>query len=342
MAFWAPGHSRRAHRAATPLMSPSTTTGTRQAAPPRKAPHRAARSSPPTLASTSRGSAGSGRLIARAASTAATLRARPASDSPAPRPVSSAAGRPSRAQATAAEVVVLPIPISPVQMSRAPRSACSRTSSAPVRTAFLHCSRVMAGPAAQSPVPLATRQSRTPGAPGKSSIPMSTGRTAHRATAAIRQTVLSPAPRARATEAVTSGPHWVTPRATTPLSAQNTSRVRGESCSSSSPVRAATRTRTSSRRPRLPRGLATRSQWARAAAAAPSSGGVIWAIQSLSSILFPPSVSAGRRPRSAGPGATGRRSADGERRRTDWARHSHSASSPPARPCPPGGHLRFR
>ena len=56
------------------------------------------------------GSAGSGRLTARAAATARRLRTRASSDSPAPRPTVSSGERPRRAAATTAVVVVLPMP----------------------------------------------------------------------------------------------------------------------------------------------------------------------------------------------------------------------------------------
>ena len=236
------------------LIRPSASTGTRQAAPPRKTPHSPARSKPPTLARTSSGSAGSGRLTSSARRTAATLRASPSSERPAPRPVKSSAGRPSSAQATAAEVVVLPMPISPVASSRTPAAACRAASRAPVRTACSAWARVMAGPAVMSPVPLPTRQSRTPGAPAKSRMPISTGTTAHRAACAIRQTGLRPAARPRATAAVAAGPVWVTPRATTPLSAQRTSTARRSKSRSALPVRAAASSSMVSSRPRLPSG----------------------------------------------------------------------------------------
>ena len=88
-------------------------------------------------------------------------------------------------------------------------------------------------------------------------------------------TVLRPSASATATCAVTSLPHWLTPSATTPLSAQKTSSFFRSSRISGDPVSAAMRTRSSSKSPRLPRGLARLSQRRRAAAAAASSGGLI-------------------------------------------------------------------
>ena len=120
MALPARGHSRRAHRAATALMKPSISTGTPYSAPPRNTPHSPAMSKPPTFLRTSRTSAGSGRLTSRAFRMAATFRARPSSERPAPRPVISSAGRSSSTPATALEVVVLPMPISPVARSFTP------------------------------------------------------------------------------------------------------------------------------------------------------------------------------------------------------------------------------
>ena len=74
----------------------------------------AAMSNPPTLLNTSTMSAGSGLFRFREASMVRILRSRPASESPAPRPVNSLGPRFSSAQATAVAVVVLPMPISPV------------------------------------------------------------------------------------------------------------------------------------------------------------------------------------------------------------------------------------
>ena len=127
----------------------------------------------------------------------------------------------------------------------------------------------MAGPAVMSPVPLPTRQDSTPSVGAKSKMPMSTGTTWHRAAWAIRQTGLRPAASPRATAAVASGPVWVTPWATTPLSAQRTSTARRLKSSSALPVRAAASSSMVSSRPRLPRGWASEAQrrWAASRAA---------------------------------------------------------------------------
>ncbi len=75
-------------------MKPSTTTGFRRAAAARMTPAMPPISKPPTLASTSRPSRGSGRLSAKAASTAAIFRANCPSSMPVPRPVTAATGSP--------------------------------------------------------------------------------------------------------------------------------------------------------------------------------------------------------------------------------------------------------
>ena len=269
-------------------MKPSISTGVRLTAAPRKAPHIPAMSRPPTFASTSSTSAGSGRLAPIAARIAAFFRSSPASERPAPRPQSASGSQPSRTAATAAAVVVLPMPISPTASRRSPAAARSMASSAPLRMARRQSSRLMAGPRLISAVPFRTRRESTPGVPGKSNTPISTGNTRHSASAAMGLTVLRPSARARVTAAVTPLPHWVTPRATTPLSAQNTSRLRGLSAISAEPVAPAMRSSASSRRPRLPRGLATPSQRFRASsrAAASGSGTAFISLHKLLSIIL--------------------------------------------------------
>src|SRR5206468_2747171 len=83
------------------LMKPSSTTGMRQAAPARMTPQRPATSKPPTLASTSTASEGSGRLTVSARLITATLRRRPSSSMPVPAPVTDSAGAPVSAVTTA-------------------------------------------------------------------------------------------------------------------------------------------------------------------------------------------------------------------------------------------------
>src|SRR5207245_2930577 len=88
------GASVTASSAAEPAMNPSSATGTRRAAPARITPVRPPISNPPTFASTSRPSRGSGRLTSSARRTAATLRVKVASSTPVPRPVTCSAGAP--------------------------------------------------------------------------------------------------------------------------------------------------------------------------------------------------------------------------------------------------------
>ena len=178
-------HRRYAHSAAAALISPSMTTGTRYRAPPRNTPQSAAISSPPSFESTSITSSASGRFTSIAVFTAWCFLASPSFDSPAPRPTSPSGAACSNTDSTAAEVVVLPMPISPVRMMSAPRSSCSRTSSAPVSIARTHSSRVIAGDAVMSSVPFRILRFKTPSAPAKSRIPMSTGKTSHPAQSAM-------------------------------------------------------------------------------------------------------------------------------------------------------------
>ena len=101
--------------------------------------------------------------------------------------------------------------------------------------------------------------------PGTSvSIPASTGRTAAPATRPMQHTLAAPVSMFPATTAVTELSVWVTPSATTPLSAQKgTTHLRTSRFSGAVP---AIRAMTSSSCPRPFRGLATASQWRRAAA----------------------------------------------------------------------------
>lgn len=206
MAADARGHNRTAHRAAAALMAPSTRTGTRYNAPPRNTPQSPARSNPPTLDRTSTGSETSGRLTARAFSMAFRFRISPSSESPAPRPANPCGSLRSNVQVTAVAVVVLPMPISPVAKRWIPAFFCCRTRSIPARIACSAWQYDIAGPCVISAVPLPIRQGYTPGCEAKSRIPISTGSTLQDARAAIRQTLLWPAARARATIPVTSLP----------------------------------------------------------------------------------------------------------------------------------------
>ena len=285
-------------------MKPSISTGTPSAAPPRKTPQRPAMSKPPNLARTSSGSAGSGALTAMPVSMAAILRARPASERPAPRPVMRETGCPSSTAATALEVVVLPMPISPVASRRLPFAFWARTSATPLPMASTASARDMAGPQVKSCVPSAMRQSSTPGTWGPA-MPRSTGTTWQWAVRAIWQTLVRRAARFWATARVTLLSVWLTPWATTPLSAQRTRTARLLKSNAALPVRAAASSSIVSSAPRPPRGLARLAQWAWAAARAASSRGVMApqrVLSSVSVILFPRDI-AGRPPQSAEAGA---------------------------------------
>ena len=75
----------------------------------------------------------------------------------------------------------------------------------------------------------------------------------------MAHTLVSPVDMFSATMAVTSWPVWVTPSATTPLSAHMTTTARRERSTSGLPVMPAMRITASSSAPRLPRGLAMES-----------------------------------------------------------------------------------
>ena len=204
-----------------------------------------------------------------ALSMTAIFLASPSSESPAPLPVISSAGRPSRAAATALVVVVLPMPISPAAR-RSRFSAKSPASSMPASSTVRHSSRVMAGSRARFFVPRETLMDRIPGT--SVSMPASTGITSAPATAPIQHTLAAPVSMFPATTAVTPLSVWVTPSATTPLSAQKAathlrrSRRRGAT--------PASRDTTFSSCPRPWRGLATASQWRRAASTRSLSAGL--------------------------------------------------------------------
>ena len=131
----------------------------------------------------------------------------------------------------------------------------------------------MAGPWVKSAVPRATRQLMTP-ATGVPAMPISTGTTAQWAAAAMRQTLVRRAARFSSTARVTLASVWLTPWATTPLSAHSTNTARLARSGVSVPIRAAASSTIVSSRPRPPRGLASAAQWACAAARAALLGDV--------------------------------------------------------------------
>jgi hypothetical protein len=80
---------------------------------------------------------------------------RAAVSNPQPRPAVLAAGRPDRAESTAAAVVVLPMPISPVPNRDMPSACAAPANAMPVSMALKHWASVMAGILAMLPVPRA-------------------------------------------------------------------------------------------------------------------------------------------------------------------------------------------
>src|SRR5215211_4289294 len=183
----APWHSSSRGATAAVTTNPSRTSGRRRSRASRAAPARAASSAPPAWRSTASGAAPSPtrRL---AAWTAASLRARPVSSTPVPRPVLASAGRPRRMAVTAAAAVVLPMPISP----RTSRSVSSpATASRPAWTQAPNRARSRAASRRRSPV-----GSPTPTSTTSRVAPTCLART---------QAVAAPSRRALSMAAVTSG-----------------------------------------------------------------------------------------------------------------------------------------
>ena len=232
-------------------------------------------SRPPTLWSTSSTSPGAGRFTRTAVSMARIFLCRPSEDRPAPRPVMSSTGRSSSTAARAEEVVVLPMPISPVASSLTPRPRSSWATSTPARMAWTASSRLMAGPWVMLAVPRRTHFWRMRSPFRGVTVPMSTGTTSTPAARDMAHTLVSPVDMFSATMAVTSWPVWVTPSATTPLSAHMTTTARRERSTSGLPVMPAMRITASSSAPRLPRGLAMESHRAFARSMAFRSAGTI-------------------------------------------------------------------
>ena len=156
------------------------------------------------------------------------------------------------------------MPISPTAIRSVPSRISSSARAAPLTIAVRHSASVMAFSRLMSPVPFRTRRFLTPGCPEKSRIPTSAGITLQPVCCAMVFAVLRPSARAMATFPVTSLPHWLTPWATTPLSAQNTTSAFFSRRKSTCPFRAAIRMIISSKSPRLPRGFATAFQRASA------------------------------------------------------------------------------
>src|SRR6267378_2954025 len=250
-------------------MKPSSAMGTRLDAPPRITPTSPAISKPPTLASTSRPSRGSGAFTDSARATMSTLRASAASSTPVPRPVTRSGGAPVIAAVIALAAVVLPIPISPVPRRSAPASIAARASRAPVSMALTAWARVIAGPRAMLAVPGAIGQATSSDA---RAIGFATPKSATITRApACRASTLTAAPPLRKFSticAVTTWGYALTPSATTPWSAANV-KMTGRRTLGAPPRSTASRRAISSSRPRLPGGFVRPSRWRCASAARP-------------------------------------------------------------------------
>ena len=135
----------------------------------------------------------------------------------------------------------------------------------------------MAGPWVMSAVPRRTHFCRMRAPVTGLATPMSTGMTSAPATRDMQQTEVSPLDMFSVTMAVTSWPVWVTPWATTPLSAHMTTTAFLDRSMSALPVMPAMRTMSRSSSPRLFRGWAIESQRRWASSMALWSRGPIWA-----------------------------------------------------------------
>ena len=248
-------------------------------------PHMAAMSYPPTLASTSTGSPGSGRFRSIALRMTAAFLLTPSAGSPAPAPVTASGSMDSNTAVTAELVVVLPMPISPAARSPYPASASSRALPIPASMANSASSRVIAGPLAMLAVPQQVFLFSTRGV--STAMPTSTG---NRSAPALLHMIAAqdlPSTKFSATTAVVSCPVWLTPSATTPLSAQKMTNAFLRISGSAVPCIAEMRTSISSSAPSPYKGFAIRFQRALHADAAFSSGGLIRRIVSCKVIISP-------------------------------------------------------
>ena len=220
----------------------------------RTAPQIAACSRPPRAASVSSGGRSGWRASPRAIASA--LRRRPASSEPVPRPTQSATSPPNSAAQRAAEMVELPMPISP----RVRMSACGSTAAAPRFMASSVSASVMAGPAVKSAVGRSRSSAIT-----DSSAPFT------------RQSWLMAAPPAAKFAticAVTSCGKGLTPCAQIPWLPAKTSACALSMRGRSVPCQAAMNSAISSSRPSEPGGLVRLScRRAAAARASPSAEG---------------------------------------------------------------------
>jgi hypothetical protein len=118
---------------------------------------------------------------------------------------------------TAADAVVLPMPMSPVTRQRAPPATASAATAAPTSRAWRASSTDIAGPHRRLAVPGRTLRWSNPGAGGRSeATPTSTTTTSAPAWRASTFTAAPPAQKAATIWAVTSWGQGVTPSTSTP------------------------------------------------------------------------------------------------------------------------------
>ncbi len=138
---------------------------------------------------------------------------------PVPRPVTSPGSAPVKTEISAADAVVLAMPISPVSRALLPAATRSRAVSMPTSMAALTSSRVSAGPVVMSAVPGRTLRGRRPGVAGRSEATPTSMMQTSAPTWLANALQTAPPPRKLATIwAVTSCGQGVTPWACTPWS----------------------------------------------------------------------------------------------------------------------------
>src|SRR5664280_1055025 len=200
---------------------------------------------------------------------------------PVPRPVAAAGSAPVNAAISAAEAVVLAIPMSPATRHRTPLAIRSRATSVPASTAATASARVIAGAVDRSAVPRRTLRSIKPGNAGSSvATPTSTTTTRAPTWAAKAFTPAPPARKFATICPVTSCGQGLTPWACTPWSAAKTATPVGSGIGGGQvPASPASWTETSSSTPSEPRGLVSQSWRCRASAIAAVFSGRISAVR---------------------------------------------------------------
>ena len=243
----------------------------------------AERSSPPTAVSTSSTSRRSMARRVTARRSTAFFRAKPSSVSPPPRPVTVSMSAPVSTASTAAEVVVLPMPISPMPSAVTPSRRASAACSMPAASASSACCRVMASSRAMLPVVRRICRSKMASQCGFCSIPTSTTATWSPKHAASDDIPVTCRVMFTACCRVTDRGAQDTPSSTTPLSAANTATRHLSMAGHTCPVMPASRTEMVSSSPRLPGGLASSACRFSAASMAARSAGVMACIYACSS-----------------------------------------------------------